>query len=82
VNDLPSARPTSIAWTIVAASFGFAVVQLDVTIVNVALPRLSVDLAASVPGLQWVVDAYSLVFAVLLLSAGVMGDRLGARPIR
>jgi DHA2 family methylenomycin A resistance protein-like MFS transporter len=79
VNDLPSAKQTSIAWTIAAASFGFAVVQLDVTIVNVALPRLSVDLAASVPGLQWVVDAYSLVFAVLLLSAGVMGDRLGAR---
>jgi MFS transporter, DHA2 family, methylenomycin A resistance protein len=79
VNPISSSRQTSIAWTIVAASFGFAVVQLDVTIVNVALPRLSIDLAASVPGLQWVVDAYSLVFAVLLLSAGVMGDRLGAK---
>jgi len=79
VNSISSSRQTSIAWTIVAASFGFAVVQLDVTIVNVALPRLSIDLTASVPGLQWVVDAYSLVFAVLLLSAGVMGDRLGAK---
>ena len=79
MNSISSSRQTSIAWTIVAASFGFAVVQLDVTIVNVALPRLSIDLAASVPGLQWVVDAYSLVFAVLLLSAGVMGDRLGAK---
>ena len=74
-----SAKQTSIVWTIVAASFGFAVVQLDVTIVNVALPRLSIDLAASVPGLQWIVDAYSLVFAVLLLSAGALGDRLGAK---
>jgi DHA2 family methylenomycin A resistance protein-like MFS transporter len=73
------ARQTSIVWTIVAASFGFAVVQLDVTIVNVALPRLSIDLGASVPGLQWIVDAYSLVFAVLLLSAGALGDRLGAK---
>ena len=79
MNPISSSRQTSIAWTIVAASFGFAVVQLDVTIVNVALPRLSIDLTASVPGLQWVVDAYSLVFAVLLLSAGVMGDRLGAK---
>jgi DHA2 family methylenomycin A resistance protein-like MFS transporter len=79
MNPSATARQTSIAWTIAAASFGFAVVQLDVTIVNVALPRLSLDLAASVPGLQWVVDAYSLVFAVLLLSAGVLGDRMGAK---
>ena len=76
---MSSVKQTSIGWTIVAASFGFAVVQLDVTIVNVALPRLSIDLAASVPGLQWIVDAYGLVFAVLLLSAGALGDRLGAK---
>ncbi len=68
-----------IAWTIAAASFGFVVVQLDVTIVNVALPRIAGDLHASVQGLQWVVDAYTLAFAVLLLSAGVLGDRLGAK---
>jgi DHA2 family methylenomycin A resistance protein-like MFS transporter len=68
-----------IAWTIAAASFGFVVVQLDVTIVNVALPRIATDLHASVQGLQWVVDAYTLAFAVLLLSAGVLGDRLGAK---
>ncbi len=72
-------RRASLPWTIAAASFGFAVVQLDVTIVNVALPRLGQELQASVPGLQWVVDAYTLVFAVLLLSAGVISDRLGAR---
>ena len=64
---------------IVATSFGFVVVQLDVTIVNVALPRIGSDLHASVAGLQWVVDAYILAFAVLLLSAGVIGDRHG-RP--
>lgn len=79
MDAMSSARQTSIVWTIVAASFGFAVVQLDVTIVNVALPRLSVDLAASVPGLQWIVDSYALVFSVLLLSAGALGDRLGAK---
>ena len=67
--------------TIVATSCGFAVVQLDVTIVNVALPRLATQLDASVAALQWVVDAYTLTFAVLLLSAGVLADRLGARAV-
>ena len=63
-------------WIIAAASFGFAIVQLDVTIVNVALPSMAKSLGASVAGLQWVVDAYTLAFAVLLLSAGVFGDLL------
>ncbi|WP_266159543.1 MFS transporter, partial [Dyella silvatica] len=71
-----TASPT---WTTIAASFGFAVGQLDVTIVNVALPRLASELHMSLAGLQWVVDAYVLVFSVLLLLAGVMSDRLGAR---
>jgi DHA2 family methylenomycin A resistance protein-like MFS transporter len=78
MNDRPLHAPP-IGWTIAAASFGFVVVQLDVTIVNVALPRIAADLHASVQGLQWVVDAYALAFAVLLLSAGVLGDRLGAK---
>jgi MFS transporter, DHA2 family, methylenomycin A resistance protein len=54
------------------------VVQLDVTIVNVALPTMANTLGASVAGLQWVVDAYTL-FATLLLSAGVLGDLFGIR---
>ena len=68
-----------IAWIITATSVGFAVVQLDVSIVNVALARLRSDLDAGISSLQWVVDAYSLAFAVLLLSAGAFGDWLGAR---
>lgn len=71
----------SIARVTVAASFGFALVQLDVTIVNVALPRIASELHAGVAGLQWVVDAYALAFAVLLLSMGYLGDRLGARRV-
>lgn len=67
--------------TIAATSFGFVVVQLDVTIVNVALPRIGAELGAPVASLQWVVDAYTLTFAVLLLSAGVLADRLGARRV-
>jgi len=71
----------SINWIIVATSFGFVVSQLDVTIVNVALASMATGLKASVAGLQWVVDAYALLFASLLLSAGALGDRLGARRL-
>lgn len=66
---------------LLAASFAFVIVQLDVTIVNVALPAIGRELGAGVSALQWVVDAYTLGFAVFLLSAGVLGDRFGARRI-
>ena len=79
---VPPLRPThSVAWIIAASSFAFAVIQLDVTIVNVALSRISEDLRATVTELQWVVDAYTLGFAALLLSAGVVGDRLGSKRV-
>ena len=65
--------------TILATSLGFVVVQLDGSILNVALPQIGISLGTSVDGLQWTVDAYFLAFAVLLLSAGVLSDRLGAR---
>jgi EmrB/QacA subfamily drug resistance transporter len=55
------------------------VIGLDNTILNVALPTLSRDLQASESQLQWIVDAYTLVFAGLLLTAGSLGDRLGRR---
>src|ERR1700743_97494 len=77
VMSQTSAKP--IAAIVTAASFGFVVVQLDVTIVNVALPAIATSLKAGIAELQWVVDAYALVFAVLLLSAGVIGDRYGSR---
>ncbi|HEY0521827.1 MAG TPA: MFS transporter [Stellaceae bacterium] len=64
---------------IVATSLGFVVVQVDVSIVNVALPEIGGSLGMGVAGLQWVVDAYTLAFASLLLSAGSLGDRIGAR---
>jgi len=66
-------------WIVVATSFSFVVTQLDVTIVNVALPHIASSLSVQVSGLQWVVDAYTLPFAVLMLSAGVLGDRFGSR---
>ncbi|MDF0528515.1 MFS transporter [Tsukamurella sp. 8F] len=56
-------------------------VMIDNTIVNVALPTLAVDLGAGTSGLQWVVDAYTLVFAGLLLGAGHASDRLGRKRV-
>ena len=54
-------------------------VNLDVTLVNVTLPRLVVDLGAGTKDLQWIVDAYTLTFAALVLAAGSLGDRFGRR---
>ena len=56
-------------------------VTVDTTIVNVALPTLSQDLDASTRDLQWVVDAYTLVFAAFVLAAGALGDRFGRREV-
>jgi len=55
------------------------IINLDTTIVNVALPALVREIGATTTGLQWVVDAYNLVFAALVLAAGSLGDRLGRK---
>jgi DHA2 family methylenomycin A resistance protein-like MFS transporter len=62
-------------------SLGFLLVQLDVTIVNVALVAMGAEFHSSTSGLQWVVDAYAIAFASLLLSAGALGDRFGSRRV-
>ncbi|MFC5473649.1 MFS transporter [Paraherbaspirillum soli] len=72
-------QPSAVRWILAATSFAFVIVQLDVTIVNVALPQMGADLGARVADLQWVVDAYTLGFAVFLLSAGALGDKFGSR---
>src|SRR5689334_8793217 len=56
-------------------------INLDTTIVNVALPSLVRELHASTSQLQWIVDAYSLVFAALLLAAGSLSDRVGRKGV-
>jgi EmrB/QacA subfamily drug resistance transporter len=61
---------------LLVASF---VINLDTTLVNVALPTLTRELGASTAQLQWVVDAYNLVFAALLLTCGSLSDRLGRK---
>jgi EmrB/QacA subfamily drug resistance transporter len=67
--------------TLGACCFGLFMVMLDNTIVNVALPSIQRDLGSSMAGLQLVVDAYVLVFASLLLTAGSLGDRFGRRRV-
>src|SRR5277367_2112720 len=57
------------------------IVGLDATIVNVALPSIGRELHAPVSGLQWTIDAYSLVLASLLMLSGSMADRFGRRRI-
>ena len=56
-------------------------VSLDTTIVNIALPAIRTDLHASLSGLQWIIDAYTLALAALLMLSGSLGDRLGRRRI-
>ena len=55
-------------------------INLDTTIVNVALPSISTDLDAGTRSLQWIVDGYNLAFAALVLAAGSLSDRYGRRP--
>ncbi|PZR34973.1 MFS transporter [Caulobacter segnis] len=71
--------PSRLPWITAAASFGFFVTQLDVTIVNVALDAIGRTFEASTAQLQWLVDAYVLALAAMLLSAGAIGDRVGPR---
>ena len=70
-----------IARVTTAASFGFALVQLDVTIVNVAANSIGASFGGQVAGLQWVVSSYTIAFAAFILSAGALGDRVGAKRV-
>jgi EmrB/QacA subfamily drug resistance transporter len=67
--------------TLGVVSAATAMLLLDVTVVNVALPAIQADLGASFGELQWVVDAYALTLAATLLTAGALADRLGRRAV-
>src|SRR5438045_4146374 len=68
-------------WTLAAVSFGLFMIMLDNTVVNVALPSIQRDLNVSVSQLEWVVNAYFLTFAVLMITGGKLADMLGRRRI-
>jgi MFS transporter, DHA2 family, methylenomycin A resistance protein len=71
----------STALTLAAMSLGYGVVQLDVTIVNTALASIGNSLGGGVSELQWVVSAYTIAFAAFILTAGALGDRIGAKRV-
>ncbi len=66
-------------WIIVVTALGSGMVFLDGTVVNVALPRMQTDLGIPLSGLQWIIDAYVLFLAALLLVGGSLGDVYGRR---
>ena len=72
----PRARPIFILAVVLVAALA---INVETTIVNVALPTLNSALGASTRGLQWIVDAYNLAFAALVLAGGTVGDKFGRR---
>ena len=68
-------------WVLGSLVFALLAVGLDMTVLNVALPTLATDLSASTSQLQWIVDAYNLVLAAVLLPAGMLGDRYGRKKL-
>ena len=87
ISAAPQAGPTptpsrlAASLTLAAMSLGYGVVQLDVTIVNTALDAVGTSLGGGVSELQWVVSAYTIAFAAFILTAGALGDRIGAKRI-
>src|ERR671931_1373000 len=77
-DGVPGARRGLILLALCLAAL---IINIDVTIVNVALPSLVRQLGATTTELQWVVDAYTLVFASLILAAGSLSDRLGRKGL-
>src|SRR5215470_4921720 len=78
---LPRQSGLAASLTLAAMSLGYGVVQLDVTIVNTALHAIGASLGGGVAEVQWMVSAYTIAFAAFILTAGALGDRIGARKI-
>src|SRR6185312_12311449 len=73
-----AAQPRAL-WTFAITSIALFMVTLDNLVVTMALPQIRLDLGASLEGLEWTVNAYTLPFAVLLLTGAALGDRFGRR---
>ena len=67
--------------TLIATSLGYAVVTLDVSVVNVAVKSIGASIGGTVSDLQWIVSAYTVAFAAFILTAGALADRVGARRV-
>ncbi|MCG7216012.1 MFS transporter [Paenibacillus mucilaginosus] len=75
------ARRLEKSLSLLGLSLGYFMVLLDMTVVSVALPAIQADLGGGISGLQWVVNAYTIVFAGFLLSMGAFADKLGAKRV-
>ncbi|WP_240941621.1 MFS transporter [Paenibacillus sp. HB172176] len=80
VQELKAGKLSKII-LLIGISLGYFMVLLDMTVVSVALPDIRTDLGGGLSGLQWVVNAYTIVFAGLMLSMGTIADRFGAKRI-
>jgi len=78
---MPGLSPRRRLLVLAICCMSLLIVSLDNTVLNVALPALQKDLDASVSGLQWTIDAYTLVLASLLMLAGSTADRIGRRKV-
>lgn len=83
MNNATASQPAPASrWLVLTVMcVGYFLVLLDVTVVNVALPRIGAGLGSSVAGLQWVVDGYALALAALLLAGGTVGDLRGHKSV-
>lgn len=81
MNAATESSPTRKWWTLGAVSVATFMLLLDITVVNTALPAIQKDLGGSFTDLQWVIDAYALSLAALVLTAGSLADRLGRRRV-
>jgi EmrB/QacA subfamily drug resistance transporter len=79
--EVPAAVRSARRWTTAVTASAAALMTLDITVVNVAMPAIGTDLRARLDDLQWIVNAYTLSFAALLLTAGSVSDRIGRRRI-
>ena len=72
---------TTKRWTLAVVCVATAMLMLDIAVVNTALSRIADDLGTGLSGLQWVVDAYTLALASVVLTAGSLADRFGRRRL-
>jgi MFS family permease len=78
LHRTPRSKP-SLAWTLAIVSLGLFMTTLDNLVVTTAIPSIRRSLGASIQSLEWTVNAYTLTFAVLLLTGAALGDRFGRR---
>src|SRR5215472_10099734 len=84
IRSRPASAPcpkSSGRWVLVATTLASSMAFIDSTVVNVALPALQTNLNATIVDVQWVIEAYSLLLAALLLVGGSLGDHYGRRRV-